>query len=180
MARPKSFAIAALLLLPPLAFATPAEATGPNPAIDGQVLAADRLGAVRVGMREEQLTALGLALADEPTPDGQTTDFLACHRSRINGSAVVVMFEDLVMTRIELDDDSIATAAGARIGTPEAQLRRLYGRSLVRVGADGPPTRYTVTSTDRRHALVFEVHDGKVNALRAGLPDAAMHGEGCR
>lgn len=179
MARPKSLAVAALLVLP-LAIAVPADAGGPNPPFDGQVLAVDRLGAVRVGMREEQLTALGLTLADEPTPEGQTTDFLACHRSRIDGSAVVVMFEDLVMTRIELVDDSIAAAGGARIGTPEAQLKRLYGRGLVRVGKGAPPAQYTVTSTDRRHALVFEVHDGTVNALRAGLLDAALHGEGCR
>jgi len=157
-----------------LALAAGSEAAAPR-----WCLGLGSLGPVRTGMSVEQV----LPLADWPglarkQPVG---DCWYLHYDADGANFDLMIIRDQVV-RIELKaGSSLRTLGGARIGSSEADLRRLYGTRLVRQPHKYDPEGLTFTfrSSDQQHGLRFETSRGKVTAIQSGPWEHLHYVEGC-
>ena len=89
------------------------------------------------------------------------------------------------IARVDVDSGATETLSGARIGSTEAEIRRLYpGRIRVREHPyTGPTGHYLMfTPLDRADAgfgMVFETDGERVTSYRAGLRGPVQYIEGC-
>jgi len=145
----------------------------------GWCLGFGTLGPVRTGMTVEQV----LRLADWPglerrQPAGQCWYM----KYRAAGADFDLMIIDGHVARIELNEASrLQTFSGARIGSSESDLDRLYGHAL-----DSQPHKYdpegrtlTFKSSDGALGLRFETSHGKVTAIQSGPWEHLNLVEGC-
>jgi len=137
------------------------------------------LGPIRAGMSVEEV----LRLADFPglerrRPAGDCW-YLRYHGG---GSDFDLMIIGGRVVRIEIKGAStLHTFSGARIGSTEGELRKLYGDRL-----DAQPHKYdeagrvmTFKAADGLHGLRFETSAGKVTAMQAGPWEHLNYVEGC-
>ena len=137
------------------------------------------LGPVRTGMSTDQVLPLadwsGLARRQ---PAGE------CWYLRYQGgeSDFDLMIIDDRVVRIELKGASkLHTFGGARIGSSEAELRRLYGARLDVQPHKYDPQGHTITyrSSNGEFGLRFETSSGKVTAIQSGPWEHLHYVEGC-
>ncbi|MDF1506014.1 hypothetical protein PYV61_23880, partial [Roseisolibacter sp. H3M3-2] len=112
-------------------------------------------------------------------------DSAACDYVRRTGAPadVLEVVGGGAVARIDVDSPTVATAAGVRVGDPEARVVEAYGaRAAV------TPHKYvdghyvTVTPAapaDSAYRLVFETERGRVTRYRAGRRPAVEYVEGC-
>jgi len=101
---------------------------------------------------------------------------------RAAGADFDLMIIDGHVARIELNEASrLQTFSGARIGSSESDLDRLYGHAL-----DSQPHKYdpegrtlTFKSSDGALGLRFETSHGKVTAIQSGPWEHLNLVEGC-
>lgn len=138
------------------------------------------IGPVRAGMTVEEV----LRLADWPGlerrhPAGDCW-YLPYRGGK--GQEFDLMIVDGRVARIEIRRESrLTTLSGARIGSSEDELRKLYGARL-----DSQPHKYepdgrtlTLRSGDGGHGLRFETLKGRVTAIQGGPWEHLNHVEGC-
>lgn len=136
-------------------------------------------GPVRVGMSVKALQqALGEAVSVPEPVDGCDYVF-----PRGWPEGIGVMIVDGHVARVEVSRREIGTAAGAKVGTGEQEIRDLYpGQVELR------PHKYTdghyliVTPRDQhgaRYRIIFETDGGVVENFRAGALPAVEWVEGC-
>jgi hypothetical protein len=134
------------------------------------------LGPLRAGMTVEQVLALAdFSGIERRKPAGE------CWYLRY-GSEFALMIIDGKVVRVELQRTStLATYAGARIGTTEAGLAALYGKRLDVQPHKYDPAGHTITlkSSGGDHGLRFETSGGKVTAIQAGPWEHLNYVEGC-
>jgi len=114
--------------------------------------------------------------------DEQFPEIDQCGLAKIVGrDDVLLLFEDNRLARIELHSNKLKTISGAKVGDSEARVREIYGaRVRVEPHQYDPNGHYlTVTSSDKRHAVVFETDGKTVTDLRAGLIPAVQYVEHC-
>lgn len=137
------------------------------------------LGPVRTGMSVEDV----LPLADWPGMERkQPTGECWYLRYDAAGANFDLMIIGGKVVRIELKGDSkLRTLGGARIGSSEADLRRLYGTRLVQQPHKYDPEGHTFTfrSSDQDYGLRFETSGGKVTAIQSGPWEHLHYVEGC-
>jgi hypothetical protein len=137
------------------------------------------LGPVRTGMSVEQV----LPLADWPglerkNPAGECWYM----RYEAGGANFDLMIIRDQVVRIELKGESkLRTLGGARIGSSEADLQRLYGSRLVQQPHKYDPQGHTFTfrSSSQDYGLRFETSRGKVTAIQSGPWEHLHYVEGC-
>jgi len=137
------------------------------------------LGPVRTGMTVEQV----LPLADWPglerrQPAGECW-YLRYEAEGANFDLMIIRDQ---VVRIELKAGSkLQTLGGARIGSSEADLRRLYGTRLVQQPHKYDPEGHTFTyrSSGQDQGLRFETSQGKVTAIQSGPWEHLHYVEGC-
>lgn len=136
------------------------------------------LGAIRAGMTVEQVMPLAdwSAFVRNQEPEG-------CWYLRYEGpDAFALMIIDDRVVRIELGKKSrLRTFTGARIGTPEDELKKLYGTRL-----EAQPHKYVegghnyvLRSGAGTEGLRFEVYESVVQAVQAGPWEHLHYVEGC-
>ena len=137
------------------------------------------LGPVRTGMSTDQVLPLadwsGLARRQ---PAGECWYL----RYQGGGSDFDLMIIGDRVVRIELKGASkLHTFGGARIGSSEADLRRLYGARLDVQPHKYDPQGHTITyrSSDGKFGLRFETSNGKVTAIQSGPWEHLHYVEGC-
>jgi hypothetical protein len=137
------------------------------------------IGPVRTGMSVEQVLPLadwsGLARRQ---PAGECWYL----RYQGNGSDFDLMIIDDRVVRIELKGSStLRTLGGARIGSSESDLRRLYGGRLDVQPHKYDPRGHTITwrSREGEFGLRFETSEGKVTAIQSGPWEHLHYVEGC-
>ena len=137
------------------------------------------IGPVRTGMSAAQVLPLadwsGLARRQ---PAGECWYL----RYEGGGSDFDLMVIDDRVARIELKGASkLHTLSGARIGSSEAELRRLYGARLDVQPHKYDPHGHTITwrSSDGEYGLRFETSNGKVTAIQSGPWEHLNYVEGC-
>ncbi len=156
-------------------------------AIGGTALAADGrwclgmggLGPIRTGMTADEV----MPLVDWPGLPRRPATGECWYMSYRGGPSdfSLMMIGDRVV-RIELKGKStLRTLAGARIGTTEDQLKKMYGHRL-----DVQPHKYdehghtiTLKSGGGDYGLRFETSRGKVTAIQAGPWEHLNYVEGC-
>jgi hypothetical protein len=137
------------------------------------------LGPVRTGMSVEEV----LPLADWPglerqQPAGECW-YLRYHADGADFDLMIIRDQ---VVRIELSGDSkLRTLGGARIGSSEAELRRLYGSRLVQQPHKYDPEGRTFTfrAAGQDFGLRFETSRGKVTAIQSGPWEHLNYVEGC-
>ncbi len=142
-------------------------------------LSMNGLGPVRAGMTVEQV----LPLADWPGL-ARPRAAAQCWYLHYDGgpSDFRLMIIDNRVVRIELRAPStLRTLGGARIGTTEAELSKMYGGRL-----DVQPHKYepqghtiTVRAGAGDYGLRFETAQGKVTAIQSGPSEHLHYVEGC-
>jgi hypothetical protein len=136
------------------------------------------LGPVHTGMSVEDV----LALADWPGMERHSPAGYCWYlHYRAGGSDFDLMVIGDAIARIELKGAShLHTFSGARLGSSETDLQRLYGDRLEKQPSyDSTGRVYTLRSTDGDYGLRFEVLRGKVTAIQSGPWEHLNHVEGC-
>lgn len=136
----------------------------------------DGLGPIRLGMSLKDLQANGVKLKKSKIVSG------SCRQSTVSSNSEVrLMFENGVITRVEIRGRSIETLSGVRVGFTEAKVRQVYGSRVVVEPHKYDPTGHymKVFSRDRKKALVFETDGKRITNFRAGISESAQYVEGC-
>ncbi|HVX41968.1 MAG TPA: hypothetical protein VHB25_20570 [Gemmatimonadaceae bacterium] len=96
---------------------------------------------------------------------------------------VHAMVEDGRIARIEVNDGTVPTAEGARIGDSEDRIRQLYPGGVVTTPHKYTSGHYlTVTPSapsDSLYRLIFETDGARVTRFRAGRLPPVAYVEGC-
>lgn len=146
------------------------------------VLTMEGLGRIHIGMTEAQIEhALGATLhlvGDAAGPD-------ICADAGVPGRAGVdLMFEKRRLTVIEVTTDkTIRTGDGVRIGTTEAELRKIFGPRAAfnpRPYEEGVAGAHEViVKVTGAREFVFETEGGAVTEMRLGDKPSTEYMEGC-
>jgi hypothetical protein len=137
------------------------------------------MGGFRIGATTATLRRLG---ARRPVPPEEPG---GCHYWNIPSRPdVLLMVVDDELVRIDIRSRRYRTAAGARIGMREAEVRRLYGARLMIEPHPytGPEGHYLVVRQPRSiSGLIFETdaRSGRVLSMRAGIWENVQWIEGC-
>jgi hypothetical protein len=138
------------------------------------------LGPAKIGMTVAEAAQ---ALQRELVVDGEI-DSPRCYyvkpRPPIAGLAIMVSHERVV--RFDVTEPGITTLSGLGVGDSEAHVIEVLGPSV-----EVTPHKYlapegnylTVWSENRRFAVRFETHLGKVTSFYAGRLPEVRHVEGC-
>lgn len=98
-----------------------------------------------------------------------------------NDQRYFLMFEADVLTRIDVMQPGLRTAAGVGVGDPVSKVREVYGRAI----KDEPDfyddrERYlTIASNDGRRSIRFTTRDSKISAIISGTSKSVQYVEGC-
>ena len=130
--------------------------------------------------RAEAEAIVGGSLAIEGDSAWKDCDYVSAGRLPPGAH---VMVESGTVARIDIDNGTIATAEGARIGDSEDRIRQLYAGRVVTT-----PHRYTAghyltvrpsAAADSLFRIVFETDSGRVKLYRAGRVPPVEYVEGC-
>lgn len=148
---------------------------------DDYPLTMQGLGALRIGMPEAQFKTLGLTALDKfpPTDD---PDSHACNQVTLKeNSNIGLMFENRILTRIEIYGGKLKSLSGIGVGSSESEAQAVYGKGLLVEPHEYDPTgRYLkLFSSDGKYAMTFETDGRKITEFRSGFKDPAQYVEGC-
>jgi hypothetical protein len=137
------------------------------------------IGDLRVGLPVAELRRMGAVEDENPLEE---SDCNYWHLPGRDGLALMVVGGRVV--RIDIETAVYRTAAGARIGMSEAEVRALYGGAL-RVEPHPytrPEGHYLIyRARAEPYGLIFETHyeSGRVGQMRVGLWRYVQLIEGC-
>jgi len=145
----------------------------------GWCLGLGSLGPVRTGMKVEQVLLLADFSGMERQQPAGDCWYLSYHAA---GRDFDLMILGGVVARIELRNAStLQTYSGAKVGSSEQDLAKLYGARL-----DSQPHKYdpegrtlTFRSSDGSLGLRFETSRGRVTAIQSGPWEHLHYVEGC-
>ena len=176
---------------PPVASA-PATPVTQAPAADPNVLTAEGMGPVRIGMTTAQLTAAWGPDDDLEAVGGAEPEVCDAFHPARAPKGVLVMVQEGVLTRIALIDDSpVKTDRGFGIGDTGLAIKQAYGGAVIAepnkytpppaedltTWAHGGSTNWVEDPTAR--GIRYQVGtDGKVQTVLAGDPSIQLV-EGC-
>lgn len=135
-------------------------------------------GPIRVGMTvPEARKALGGSLAD---PRNRECDHV---HPRPAPSGVLLMIVQGRVARVEVNDTTVATAEGARVGDSEARIEALYPGRVQSVPHKYEDGHYLIVrrgaGADTVYRLVFETDGRRVTRFRGGRVPEVEWVEGC-
>jgi hypothetical protein len=140
----------------------------------------DGTGPVKIGMSLSQLNRVLHENFAVPEDKDDQPCFYVKPASR---AGITFMIEDGHISRVDVDDRSLPTAAGIRVGDSEVQAKRVYGSKLKVTphAYTAPEGHYlTVHSNDGRYGIRFESEKGKIERFYAGTSEAISYIEGCQ
>ena len=159
---------------PPTAAAPAADTSG------RQVLRADGIGPLRVGMTLAE-AARALGGVSDTTKLERACDYVQPTAADLG---VALMVEEGRVTRVDVRDSSrVATAAGIALGDSASRVRAAYPGARVLPHKYDEAGHYFVvipgSPADTVHRLVIEELNGVVTALRGGAAPSVEYVEGC-
>ncbi len=158
-------------------------------AADGaHIVRPDGVGSIRAGMTIAEVELLGkkVTVTQPPFDEGSS-----CAYARIAELPdMLVMLDGETLVRFDMispPDEKAApspwkTMEGARIGTTEAELRKLYGDRLTIEPHPytGPVGHYAIVHEEgAEHGVIFETDGERVTSWRTGQWDQVQWIEGC-
>lgn len=139
-------------------------------------------GPVHAGMTLAEATQAAGRAFGEPQMGSEECDYFLFAGDTVSGSAHFMVVNGQI-ARVDVNDSSISTAEGARIGDSEQRIMQLYpGRVTVQ------PHKYTdghylvvapAAPADSGRNIIFETDGQKVTTYRAGRMPEVEYIEGC-
>lgn len=136
------------------------------------------MGSLKIGMA---LSAIPVALKQPINRTIYRPDGGCFYVFPEGGPRYNMMIEHGRLTRIDLIEPGITTAAGVSVGDPIASVKKAYGAK-----AHAEPNSYnadfldfTVKSADGTHAIVIGTDGVQVTSIVAGLATSVAYVEGC-
>ena len=143
------------------------------------VITSTSVGPVTVGMTVD--AALIAGRGDIKPADGELPKGGCYYLESESNDAIGIMVEDQRVVRVEVWAPGIPTPSGVQVGDSEERARRIYrGRMTIEEHKYVENGHYFVVRTNGgSRAIVLDVYDGLVNAIRGGEFPAVMYVEGC-
>ena len=139
-------------------------------------------GPLRAGMTLTEASQAGGRAFGEPQMGSVECDYFLFADDTVRGSAHFMVINGQI-ARVDVNDSTIATAEGARLGDTEQRIMELYpGRVVVQPHkySDGHYLVVSPTSpADSGHYIIFETDGQKVMTYRAGRMPEVEYVEGC-
>jgi hypothetical protein len=140
---------------------------GPRPATREAALTAGGFGPYRIGVSQQELEAAGLvgpvrAAGSDNCPGYATATGIGRYHS-----PSLVFFQSRLL-RLSVDRSGLGTDRNVRIGTPLATVKRQYPAGKQIDDWTGRPAWLAATGD---YALLFEMRDGKVSVMQAGMAE---------
>ena len=137
-------------------------------------------GPIRSGMTLAEAAAAGGRPFGEPQMGSEECDYFLFADDSLRGSAHFMVINGQI-ARVDVNDTSIATAEGARIGDSEQRIQELYpGRVTVQPHKYSDGHYLVVTSiADSGFRIIFATDGQKVTTYRAGRMPEVQYVEGC-
>jgi plasmid stabilization system protein ParE len=156
-------------------------------ATSDRTLSFSGLGPAKIGMTVREIeNALRVKLDGDRLPPGLDpagiAEFRACHYVSNDRDlpGVHFMIMEGKVERIDISGGAYATAKGARVGSREADLRRLYPEAKVEPHPyDDAGHYFVLASADGKNGMIFETHGATVTTFRAGRLQPVRGIEGC-
>lgn len=139
-------------------------------------------GPVHAGMTLEQAVQAGGRAFGEPQMGSEECDYFLFAGDSIQGSAHFMVVNGQI-ARVDINDSTIATAEGARIGDTEQRIMQLYPNRVT-----VQPHKYTdghylvvapASPADSGRNIIFETDGQRVTTYRAGRMPEVEYIEGC-
>jgi hypothetical protein len=146
--------------------------TGPVQAQDLR-MTTDGTSVVRAGMTRQQIAPF-----IRPESKGVGEDPYECDMFETRDGLASVMVQRGIVTSVATDSPRFTTTLGARVGTTEATLRRLYGARLTKEENIYGGWNYYFYSTSG-NGIRFYVDEGRVRSINAGARSSIRLAEGC-
>jgi hypothetical protein len=152
-----------------------------KPAADEWNVSIRGYGPIHTGMTLEQADSAGGRRLTRPATGSEECDYIQFGGDSTRG--VHFMVVDNRIARVDIQDSTVATNHGARIGDSEEKIKRLYpGRVTVQ------PHKYTdghylvvapESQADRGFEIIFETDGNRVTTYRSGRVPEVRFVEGC-
>jgi hypothetical protein len=139
----------------------------------GLRMTTDGTSVIRAGMTKQQIIP-------HIRPQGISVgeDRYECDIFETRDGLATVMVQRGIVTSIATESPRFMTTLGARVGTPEPTLRRLYGARLIKEVSEYGGLLYYFYSTSG-NGIRFYVNEGRVISLNAGARSSIRLAEGC-
>lgn len=155
---------------------------GTDTATSHAVLSDSSFGDIRVGMTLTELQAAIGALGDTTKLNRECDIVSASDPYRLPAGVSITQVNGRV-ARIDVENDSIASDKGIRVGDTEAKVKEAYGSAVI-----VEPHKYidghyleikSGTDSATAKGIVYETDGKKVTTFRAGFWDPVRWVEGC-
>jgi hypothetical protein len=154
----------------------------PAASTDAWTVSIHGYGPIRAGMTLSEAAAAGGRRFGEPQMGSEECDYFLFADDSVRGSAHFMVVNGQI-ARVDVNDSTISTAEGARVGDTEQRITELYpGRVTVQPHkySDG---HYLVVApaspADSGRNIIFETDGQKVTTYRAGRMPEVEYVEGC-
>lgn len=180
--------VAALLVVVPLSIyfgkksSDELKAAVSPPAATVPALTDSSFGVVRIGMTLGQLQAAIGELGDTTKLKRECDIVSAADPFKMPAGVSITQVNGRV-ARIDIENDSVATDKGVRVGDTEAKVMKLYGSGVIVEPHKFISGHYleirSGTDSATAKGIVFETDGKKVTTFRAGFWDPVRWVEGC-
>lgn len=155
-----------------LALVVPASLAGAQ----DKIIEETGIGPLRIGMTKAELDALGLEIEYGEVEEG---DLDYCTYVSVKEPKLVGLMEKRVLGRIYFEDHDYVTREGIRVGDSEAKVRGTYGESLTEEPHAYVDGFYLFKLDSQGAGLLFEIDQGVVSGISAGVRPTIGYIEGC-
>jgi hypothetical protein len=140
---------------------------GPRPATSESALTAGGLGPYTVGAAHRDLAAAGLVGAGRKETSGNCPGYVTATGAGRHHSPGLVFYRGRLL-RLSVTSGAVATDTEVTIGMPLAEVKRRYPAGQQIDDWTGRPA-WLATTGD--YGLLFEMQDGKVSVMQAGMAE---------
>lgn len=156
--------------------------TTPAPQATAWTISPAGYGPVHAGMTLEQAVQAGGRAFGEPQMGSEECDYFLFAGDSIRGSAHFMVVNGQI-ARVDVNDSTIATAEGARIGDTEQRIMELYPNRVTVQPHKYTDGHYLVVApsspADSGRNIIFETDGQRVTTYRAGRMPEVEYIEGC-
>lgn len=139
-------------------------------------------GPIRAGMTLAEAARAGGREFGEPQMGSEECDYFLFAGDTIQGSAHFMVISGQI-ARVDVNDSTISTAEGARIGDTEQRIQQLYPNRVIVLPHKYSDGHYLVvtpaSAADSGFNIIFETDGQRVTTYRAGRMPEVEYIEGC-
>jgi hypothetical protein len=140
---------------------------GPRPATQEAALTAGGFGPYRIGVSQQELESAGLVGPVRAAGSDNCPGYATATGTDRYHSPSLVFFKSRLL-RLSVDEFGLGTDQNVQIGAPLATVQKQYPKGKQIDDWTGRPAWLAATGD---YALLFEMRDGKVSVIQAGMTE---------